>query len=360
MQLIVQQACIPVATHGVDVLCQAKSGMGKTAVYVLSTLQQIEPADGLVSVLVLCHTRELAIQIKNVFDRFSRCLPNIKTQAFFGGTPIDRDIEILRDRMTCPHIVVGTVGRTLYLVRKQHLKLRELKHLVIDECDHMFIHPDSRRDIQEIYFAAPKEKQVMMFSATLPVDLRDECKKLMHNPLEIYADDQVLTLDGLQQFYVEVSEQEKIRVLFELMDNISFNQICIFVKTVDRAQYLDRLMVLCNFPSICIHSQLAQGERVARYQAFKNFEKRIMVATDLFGRGIDIERVNVVVNFDMAETPAQYLHRAGRAGRFGTKGACISFLADRMDTQLMEKVKTRFQVDAQLLKQDTDINSYLA
>ncbi|KAL9551262.1 hypothetical protein MBANPS3_004348 [Mucor bainieri] len=355
----VQQACIPVATHGIDVLCQAKSGMGKTAVYVLSTLQQIEPREGVVSVLVLCPTRELAIQVKNTFDTFSKCLPNIKTQAFFGGTPMNRDTEILGDKLRCPDIVVGTVGRTLSLVREKHLDLHGLKHLVIDECDFMLSQYDSRQDIHEIESATSRDKQVMMFSATLPVELRAVCKQFMQSPLEIYLDNQELTLHGLQQFHVTVADQDKIRLLFKLLDAITFNQVCIFVRTVEHAHTLDRLLNLFNFPSICIHSQMSQGERVARYQVFKNFEKRMMVATDLFGRGIDIERVNVVINFDMPDTCARYLHRAGRAGRFGTKGVCISFLTDRMDEQIMELVKSRFQVDAQPLTEGVDINSYL-
>lgn len=359
METIVQQACIPVATYGVDILCQARSGMGKTAIYVLSTFQQMEPTDGVVSALVLCHTRELAIQIKNAFDRFSSCLPSIKTQAFFRGTPIDRDIEILRDKVRCPNIVVGTVGRTLSLLHEGHLDLHGLRHFIIDECDYMMTHHDSRQDIHKIHAAAPRDKQVMMFSATLPEQLRDVCKQLTQDPLEICLNNCELTLHGLRQFYIETADQGKTRLLFRLLDAISFNQVCIFVRTVDRARELDRLLNTYNFSSICIHSQMSQSERIDCYQAFKNFEKRIMVATDLFGRGIDIERVNLVVNFDMPDSSARYLHRAGRASRFGTRGVCISFMADRMDVQIMKEVETKFQVDAQPLKDDIDINSYL-
>lgn len=199
----------------------------------------------------------------------------------------------------------------------------------------------------------------MMFLATLPTQLRDVCKQLMQNTLEIYNNNQKLTLHGLQQFYIEIPDQSKIRLLSKFLDAISFNQVCIFLRTVNRARDLDRLLSIYNFPNICIHSQMSQSERIACYQSFKNFEKRMMVATDIFGRGIDIERVNLVINIDMPDSSARYLHRAGCAGRFGTKDVCISFLVDRMDAQLTEEVETRFQVDVQLLNHAIDINSYL-
>ncbi|KIH42433.1 DEAD/DEAH box helicase, partial [Ancylostoma duodenale] len=169
----VQHECIPQAILGMDIVCQAKSGMGKTAVFVLATLQQLEPVDGEVSVLVMCHTRELAFQISKEYERFSKYLSAIKVAVFFGGMPIKKDEELLRTN--CPHIVVGTPGRTLALARSGKLKLDKIKYFVLDECDKMIgdagmlqrYHLDMRRDVQEIVKMTPQEKQVMMFSATL-------------------------------------------------------------------------------------------------------------------------------------------------------------------------------------------------
>ncbi|KAL9543709.1 Spliceosome RNA helicase BAT1 [Mucor bainieri] len=356
----VQQECIPQSILGMDVLCQAKSGMGKTAVFVLATLQQLEPVNGEVSVIVLCHTRELAFQIKNEYARFSKYLPEIRTEVFYGGVPMTKDVEILKDKARCPHILVGTPGRVLALVRDKHLKLANVKHFVLDECDKMLEQLDMRRDVQDIFRATPHHKQVMMFSATLAKEMRPVCKKFMQNPLEIYVDDEAkLTLHGLQQFYIKMEEREKNRKLNDLLDTLEFNQVCIFVRSVSRANELNRILSDCNFPSICIHSQMSQDERIKRYKSFKDFEKRIMVATDIFGRGIDIERVNIVINYDMPDSADTYLHRVGRAGRFGTKGLGITFVSDEKDTAVLNDVQSRFEVNITPLPEDVDLNTYM-
>jgi ATP-dependent RNA helicase UAP56/SUB2 len=175
----VQHECIPQAVLGMDVLCQAKSGMGKTAVFVLATLQQLETVENQVSVLVLCHTRELAFQISKEYERFSKYIPALKVGVFFGGLNIQKDEQTLK--ANCPHIVVGTPGRILALVRSKKLNLRSLKHFVLDECDKMLEALDMRRDVQEIFRNTPHEKQVMMFSATLSKEIRPVCKKFMQD-----------------------------------------------------------------------------------------------------------------------------------------------------------------------------------
>merc|ERR1719145_332255 len=158
-------------------------------------------------------------------------------------------------------------------------------------------------------------------------DTRALCKKFMQKPHEIRVDEEAkLTLHGLLQYFVKLDEKEKNRKLNDLLDALEFNQAVIFVKSVQRAVALLKLLVECSFPSIAIHSGLKQEERIARYKQFKEFQKRIMVSTDLFGRGIDIERVNIVINYDMPESSDSYLHRVGRAGRFGTKGLALSFI----------------------------------
>merc|ERR1712241_1587800 len=302
----VQNECIPQAVLGMDVLCQGKAGMGKTAVFVLATLQQIEPVDGQVSVLVLAHTRELAFQISKEYERFSKYNNNIKIAVFFGGMNIKKDEEVLSKN--CPHIVVATPGRLLALVRSKSLSLKNVKHFILDECDKMLAALDMRRDVQEIFRMTPHEKQVMMFSATLSKDIRPVCKKFMQDPMEVYVDDDSkLTLHGLKQHYCKLKDNEKNRKLFELLDVLEFNQVIIFVKTVPRCIALSKLLVEQNFPAICIHRAMTQEERLQKYQAFKDFQKRILVATNLFGRGMDIERVNIVFNYDMPEDTDTYL-----------------------------------------------------
>ncbi|CAF4214275.1 unnamed protein product, partial [Rotaria sp. Silwood2] len=189
----VQHECIPQAILGTDIVCQAKSGMGKTAVFVLATLQQLEPVDGQVSVIVLCHARELAFQISREYERFCKYMSAVKVSVFFGGLPTKNDEDVLKKN--CPHIVVGTPGRILALAKSKVLNLRYVKHFVIDECDKVLESLDMRRDVQEIFKMTPHEKQVLMFSATLSKDIRPVCKKFMQQPMEIYIDNETkLTL----------------------------------------------------------------------------------------------------------------------------------------------------------------------
>ncbi|KAF9205657.1 Suppressor of the cold-sensitive snRNP biogenesis mutant brr1-1 [Podila verticillata] len=285
----VQQECIPQSILGMDILCQAKSGMGKTAVFVLATLQQVEAVAG-----------------------------------------------------------------------EKTLKLGNVKHFVLDECDKMLDQIDMRRDVQEIFKSTPHHKQVMMFSATLSKEVRQVCKRFMQNPLEIYVDDETkLTLHGLQQYYVDLDEKSKNRKLNDLLDTLEFNQVCIFVKSVSRANELNKLLVECNFPSICIHSQMAQDERIARFKSFKEFNKRILVATDVFARGVDVSRVNVVINYDVPEVADTYLHRVGRAGRFGTKGLAITFVTDDSDKEVLKTIQARFEVQISELPDEIDVTTYM-
>ncbi|KAF2769478.1 P-loop containing nucleoside triphosphate hydrolase protein [Teratosphaeria nubilosa] len=355
----VQQLCIPQAIVGNDVLCQAKSGLGKTAVFVISTLQQIDPVPGEASVLVMCHTRELAFQIKNEYNRFTKYMPEVKTAVFYGGTDIKEDEKLLANKETHPNVVVATPGRLNALVREKKLRLGSIKFFILDECDKMLDQIDMRRDVQEIFRATPQVKQVMMFSATLADSTKPICKKFMKHPLELFVDDdRKLTLHGLRQYYCKLSEAEKNRRLNDLLDELTYNQVIIFVKSTVRANELAKLLAECNFPATAVHSGLSQPERIKRYQDFKAFKHRICVSTDVFGRGIDIERINVAVNYDMPDSPANpggedkdslahsadtYLHRVGRAGRFGTKGVAVSFVSSERDEAVLKEIERRFE-----------------
>jgi len=354
----VQHECVPQAILGMDVLCQAKSGMGKTAVFVLATLQQLEVTEGQVSVLVMCHTRELAFQIAKEYERFSKYMSDIKVSVFFGGVPITKDKETLKSN--CPSIVVGTPGRLLALIREKDLNLKNLKHFILDECDSMLEKLDMRRDVQEIFKQTAHQKQVMMFSATLDNSVRAVCKKFMQDPLEVFVDDDTkLTLHCLQQHYAKLKDAEKNRRLFSLLDVLDFNQVVIFVKSVPRCVALNDLLTEQNFPSIAIHRGMSQDERLSHYKEFKDFKKRILVATNLFGRGMDIERVNIVFNYDMPEDSNTYLHRVARAGRFGTKGLAVTFVSSDEDAAVLNKVQERFDVQISELPDELDTSTYM-
>jgi len=286
--------------------------------------------------------------------------------------PISEQIKALKNP---PAIVVGTPGRILALARKGNLKLDKVRYFVMDECDKVLESLDMRSDVQHIFRMTPHEKQVMMFSATMNKEIRNVFRKFAQNQVEIFIDDETkLTLHGLQQYYVRLAENEKNRRLIDLLDALQFNQVVIFVKSVSRAIELNKILVDSSFPSTAIHAGLKQEERINRFKAFKDFNKRVMVATDLFGRGIDIERVNIVINYDMPQKEERnernesrenvasntYLHRVGRAGRFGTKGLSISFIASDEDTQVLNEIQERFEIAINELPATINISSYMS
>jgi ATP-dependent RNA helicase UAP56/SUB2 len=362
----VQHEAIPQALMRQDILCQAKSGMGKTAVFVISILQNLEPKKGCVQALVLCHTRELSFQICREFERFGKPL-NVKVGNFFGGMDLKAQRELLKNEEKCPDIVVGTPGRIKQLALEKDLNLKQVKFFVIDECDKVLEKNDMRSDVQAIFKETPHDKQVMMFSATMAKEIRTVCKKFMNKPAEIYVDDEAkLTLHGLVQHYVMLHEEEKNRKLTDLLDALDFNQVVIFVKSVQRAKTLNALLNECNFPSVCIYAGMPQEKRLEVYKQFKENQVRILVATDLVGRGIDVERVNIVINYDMPVTDERhgngadtYLHRVGRAGRFGTKGLAITFVSTVEDSETLNKVQERFDVDIKPLPASIDTSTYM-
>jgi len=333
--------------------------MGKPAVFVLATLQLLSPVEGQVDTLVLCHTRELAYQICQEYLRFSKHLRDVKVKVFFGGIGIREHRQLLQQET--PNIVVGTPGRILQLAKEKVLKLDNLKRFVLDECDRMLESLDMRKDVQAIFKMTPHEKQVMMFSATLSKEIRPVCRKFTQHPCEIYVDDESkLTLHGLQQYYVRLTAAQKNRKLNDLLDALDFNQVVIFTNGVRRCIELNKLLVECTFPSMCIHGGLAQEERLDRYNKFKEYKSRILVSTDLFGRGVDFERVNIVINYDMPDSADAYLHRVGRSGRFGTKGLAISFVASEADSDVLKKVQSRFDVQVAVLPDEIDTSTYMS
>jgi len=314
--------------------------------------------------VVLGNVRELAFQIGKEYTRFSKYLPEVKSKVFYGGVAKRIDIDSLKSEV--PNIVVGTPGRVMDLATHKTesgsfaLNLSKVKNFVLDECDRLLQEVDVRAQVQKIFKSTPHEKQVMMFSATLSAEIRPVCKRFCQDAMEIFIDDDKnLTLHGLVQYVVELSESEKNRKLNDLLDALEFNQVVIFVSKVKRATELSKLLEDCNFPAMYMHSKMSQDERIKRFKSFKDFEKRILVTTDIFGRGIDIEKVNIVINYDFPDSSDQYLHRVGRAGRFGTKGLAISFLSTEEDKAEMAKVQDRFAVAIPTLPETIDTAQYM-
>jgi len=353
----VQHEAIPKAILGQDMIVQAKSGMGKTAVFVIASLAQIQPENGVIDTIVLCHTREMAFQICGEFERFSKYMEDVKIGVVYGGVPFKESVRVITSDK--PHILIGTPGRIIHLIEENYVNLKRLKRFIIDECDNMLDQIDMRKQVQDIFRKTPHSKQVMMFSATISKDSRNVCRKFTKNPKEIFVDDQKLTLHGLQQHYIELDEKEKNRKLNDLLDALDFNQVVIFVKTKNRATQLNKLLIQCAFPSICVHSDMKQSNRLKLFKAFKEYKHRILVSTNLFGRGVDIERVNIVINYDMPQDSDEYLHRVGRAGRFGTKGLAITFVSTNDESEILKKVQQRFKVKVTPLPDAIETSKYM-
>jgi len=372
----VQHACIPQAVLGTDVLCQAKAGMGKTAVFVIACLQTIDTSKAELKVIVLGHTRELAYQIQHEFKRLGKHMKDLKVEAAFGGTPLNADKKRFKDNV--PHVLVGTTTRVLQLVsggKDATLKVDNVTQFIVDECDRVIDTLDSRRDVQKIFIQTPKKKQVMMFSATCSDETRTTCKKFMSNPHEIMVESESkLTLHGLQQYYVKLEEKKKTKKLVDLLDTLEFNQVVIFVRTVKRALALNHLLNESMFPAMTLHDLPkefrhkadkegggpAPGDtRIKRLQMFKDFKRRILVTTDLFGRGMDVERINIVINYDFPVVADMYMHRVGRCGRFGTKGLTISMVSSEQDEETFKQVQSRFEAHMEELPDKIDSTSYL-
>ena len=200
-----------------------------------------------------------------------------------------------------------------------------------------------RADVQRIFKKTPVEKQVMMFTATLPEETKTVCKKFMRKPVEIIVKEENKEhLEKLQQFYVKLKEDEKNKKLFDVLDAVQFNQVIIFVNSIPRCEALSDILTKNCFPSIAIHADLPQEERIRKFDTFKEFKSRIMVATELYGRGVDFLKVNTVINYDMSIDAEAYVHRVGRAGRFGTKGITITFLASDEDQKVFDELLKKY------------------
>lgn len=340
----VQQDGIFYILYGEDLLCQAKSGTGKTAVFVLGILQNIKLGAEPFQCLVMCNTRELAYQIKGEFDRLGKYIQGLKVATIYGGMDIE-DQQLLLENNP-PHILIGTPGRVLQLVKKNLIKLDNLKYFVIDECDEVLKQYNMRQDVQDIFLKTKPKKQVLMFSATLSDKNKETCEKFLKKNYHLIRIDEQrkLTLVGLKQYFIDIKEEVKIKTLTNLLYEVNYNQAIVFVKRVDRAKQLHKILEKLGLQTLTIHSDMTQEKRIEQYKHFKEGKKRILISTNLMARGIDIDKINLVVNFDAPENSDDYLHRVGRAGRFNTKGIAITFVTTDEDKTILKEIQDRFEV----------------
>ncbi len=306
-----------------DIIAQAQSGTGKTGAFSVSTLQIIDESVKETQALILAPTHELANQICSCVSDLGRYL-NIVTQLLVGGTSVDGDKDKL-DNNT-PHVVVGTPGRVHDMIRRKYLNVNNLKVLVLDEADEM-LSTGFKEQMYKIFQFMPNGIQIGLFSATMPDELKMLTSKFMRKPSEILVKNDNLTLQGIAQFYIRLDDDhQKYLTVKDLFSQLSIAQAIIYCNSTKRVDDLEAAMVEDNFPVSKIHGKMDEKERKRVHKEFKTGSSRVLITSDLFARGIDVQQVSMVINFDVPKSEHTYLHRIGRSGRWGRKGVAINFL----------------------------------
>ena len=316
----IQEESIPVALTGRDILARAKNGTGKTAAFVIPALEKINPKVSKIQCLILVPTRELAMQTSQVCKTLGKHL-GINVMVTTGGTGLRDDIVRLQDSV---HIVVGTPGRILDLAGKQVADLSECPMFIMDEADKL-LSVEFTPVIEQLLRFHPKDRQVMLFSATFPLSVKDFSDKNMVSPYEINLMDE-LTLRGITQYYAYVEEKQKVHCLNTLFSKLQINQSIIFCNSTNRVELLAKKITELGYSCFYSHAKMAQQARNRVFHDFRNGVCRNLVCSDLLTRGIDIQAVNVVINFDFPKNAETYLHRIGRSGRYGHLGLAINLI----------------------------------
>jgi ATP-dependent RNA helicase DeaD len=325
----IQEQAIPALLEGRDVMGQAQTGTGKTAAFGLPMLEYVDPEEPEVQALVLTPTRELCIQVTQALRAYGEPR-GIEVVAVFGGAPIrDQASRLNRGGQ----VVVGTVGRVLDMVGRHHLLLDGARYVVLDEADEM-LDLGFLEDVETILGRCPAGRQTALFSATIPKEIRRLAEKFMHDPVEIQVRAATLTIDTVEQFYVEVSDGEKPDALTRVLKAEDPEQAIVFVRTKIGVDRLARKLNDAGVRVKALHGDMSQGQRDGVMIAFKGGRERLLVATDVAARGLDITGVSHVVNYDIPNSPDVYVHRIGRTGRAGEAGRAITLITPRQRREL--------------------------
>eukprot|EP01083_Nonionella_stella_P303359 1049876_1 len=321
----VQQRAILPILRGLDVIAQSQSGTGKTTIFAIGILQAIDCSSSALQAIVLSPTRELAEQTRNVMLAFGEHL-KAKIISLIGGTSIQRDIDALEGGGV--HVVSATCGRINDMIQRNVLNTKAVKILVIDEADEM-LQKNFKSQLYECYRCLPHDTQIILISATISPEILAISSKFMNDPIQILIKRDELTLEGIKQFFISVEKEDwKFDTLCDLYDTLTINQAIIFVNTKQKCNWLQQELIKKNFTVNAIHGDLTQKERNEITSQFRNGQCRVLIATDVFGRGIDISQVTLVINYDLPNSRELYIHRIGRSGRFGRRGVSINFAKD--------------------------------
>lgn len=338
---IQQRAIMPIIS-GRDVIAQAQSGTGKTATYSVGVLQRLDLKLRETQALVLAPTRELAAQIQSVMMALGEYL-NVQAHACIGGTKIGEDVARLDHGQ---HVICGTPGRVFDMITRRTFRVGHVRMLVLDEADEM-LSRGFKEQIYDIYRYLPASCQIVVVSATLPNDVIDITKNFTKRPVRILVKRDELTLDGIRQFFIAVGEESwKFETLCDLYDTLTITQAVIFCNTKRKVDWLAGKLRAANFTVSAMHGEMPQKEREAIMGDFRRGLSRVLITTDVWARGLDVQQVSLVINYDLPLNRENYLHRIGRSGRFGRKGVAINFVV-KEDARILRDIEQYYstQID---------------
>jgi len=330
---IQQRAIVPVV-KGHDVIAQAQSGTGKTATFSISILQKLDVNVKATQALILAPTRELAQQIQKVVIALGDYM-NIECHACVGGTNVREDMDKLRQGV---HIVVGTPGRVYDMIGRGALNPNTIKIFCLDEADEMLSRGFTEQ-IYQVFQLLPSDTQVVLLSATMPADVLEVTKKFMRDPIRILVKRDELTLEGIKQFYIAVEKEEwKLDTLSDLYETVTITQAVIFCNTRRKVDWLTEKLTAREFTVSAMHGDMERKTRENIMKDFRSGSSRVLITTDLLARGIDVQQVSLVINYDLPANRENYIHRIGRGGRFGRKGVAINFVTTE-DVRMLRDIE---------------------
>lgn len=335
----IQQRAIKPVMEGRDVIAQAQSGTGKTATFTIGALQRVNIAEPTTQVLILSPTRELSTQTAKVVSSLGSFMNGLKIQTLFGGSAIE-EVSSFSSR-NIPHIICGCTGRVHDMMRRNNISSKGIKLVILDEADEM-LSSGFKEQVYNIFQFLNSDVQVCLFSATLPESINIIIEKIMRNPIKICVKREQLTLEGISQYYIAVNDdREKYTTLKSIFSFITLSNTIIYCNSIKRVQDLYEAMCEDGFPVCRIHSNMDKSNRDKAFNDFRNGSSRVLISSNVTARGIDIQQVNVVINFDLPKDVHTYLHRIGRSGRWGRKGVGINFIT-RRDIGQMKRIEEHY------------------
>ncbi len=345
----IQKKAIKPVIEGKDVIAQAQSGTGKTATFTIGALQRVNITEPTTQVLILSPTRELTTQTSKVVSNLSSFMSGLKVKTLFGGSAVEESSSFSSKNI--PHIICGCPGRVYDMMRRDKLSCNTIKLIILDEADEM-LSSGFKEQVYNIFQYLSNDVQVCLFSATLPDDINLIVEKIMRNPIRISVKRDQLTLEGIRQFYVALDDdRQKYITLKNLYSYINMSQTIIYCNSIKRVQDLYEAMREDSFPVCRIHSNMDKSERDKAFNDFRTGSSRVLISSNVTARGIDIQQVSVVINFDLSKCVHTYLHRIGRSGRWGRKGVGINFIT-RRDIHQMKKIEEHYATQIQELPSD--------